>query len=385
MAVLASFSASVLLVLAVLYRRQIPLISPYGIFIAFQCLYNLLPWAFRGLPGLDLDAVDEQLIIATVANVVFAIIIATGYRRYDFLPVLPATKRSRRRYIIACLPLFVTTAILCHFFGWHIFAVPGSVVATGGMASVTAYFKHFCVATFLYYLIRYGIDRYAILLLSGLAVITAIDGARTDLFPVLVIFLMFWQGHKATSQWKLITFFGIGVVLLVVIRGLLIGTSGIDLVFRPIVAEGILGASSSIQSIFAVQHMAQPPYLFGFGSLDSWIAGIDPWIIGDFAPLGGFYYVADGVANFGYFGPILETAAFAWILCKSEKWRQTRPLIYLAFMSSFGLLFTKVHLVNGIKLFLAELAFLTILSFISRFSDVIARESRYTLSRCVPE
>ena len=378
MAILALFSMSVVLVLVAMYRHQIPLISPYGIFVAFQCLYNLLPWAFRGLPGLDQRAVDQQLIIAAVSDIAFAIVIAVSYRKPEFQLFLSATRGKRRRYTILCLPLFVVTAVLCHYFGWHIFADPGA--ATGGMASVTEYFKHFSVACFLYYLIRYGVDRYTVLLLSGLTVIMVIDGARTDLFPVLVIALMFWHG-SAVSQWKLIAVFAVGISLLLAMRGFLIHSSGINILFAPVVAEGLLGASSSIQSIFAVQHMLHPPYLFGIGSLDSWVAGINPWIIGDFAPYGGFYYVADGVANFGYAGPILETAVFAWVLCRSEKWKQSSPLIYLAFMSSIGLLFTKVHLVNGIKLFLAELLFLSLIELFRKSRNLIALQAQEAFSR----
>ena len=59
---------------------------------------------------------------------------------------------------------------------------------------------------------------------------------------------------------------------------------------------------SSIQSIYAIQHMSNPPYLYGIGFMDTWVEGISGVIVGGFSPLGGNYYVAEAVADFRYPG-----------------------------------------------------------------------------------
>lgn len=350
--------ASLALAAAIIRMKQIPFLSPYGIFLIFQCLYNIVPWfagpRFGEAPG----SIHTMLILSATANIAFVVAIAVFYRHYDFKALEPATKRKRRRYVLICLPIFLLSAVLCHFWGWHVFASVASASGANWMTRITSYVKEFCIATYLYYVCTYAVDRYAGLLFSGLMIIMVIDGARTNFFPVIVVTLMLWQATSKVAGWKIWLGFLTGVVGIVAIRGILIGATGIGIVLGGVVLEGCMGSFSSTQSIFAIQHMLNPPYTLGIRPLSVWSSKIYPWIRGDFAPLGGYYYVAGTVADFGYLGPALETFCFGWLLCHSERWKQTRPLIYFAFMSTLGILFAKVTLANGLKLLAAQLFFL---------------------------
>ena len=68
------------------------------------------------------------------------------------------------------------------------------------MRSVAAYAKHACIACYLYYIARYRLDRYSMILLTGLLVIVAVDGSRNNIFPVLALTLMLWQSVKRYIQ-----------------------------------------------------------------------------------------------------------------------------------------------------------------------------------------
>ena len=373
------FSLSVVIALLVLRYRKIPLLSPYGIFLAFQCLYNLIPLASVKVLGLDVDAINQQVFLSTTANIAFALAIGLFYKEYDFpqQPFVP--KRRSRQYILACFPLFLITCVLCYFWGWHVFvqslSQSGIALEGGGMRSVTAYAKHACIACYLYYLGRYRLDRYSMVLLAGLLVIVAVDGSRNNIFPVLVLTLMLWQSVKKIPTGKILTIFVICIAVLMGLRGVIIGATGLDTIAGPFVVEGAMAPYSSIQSIYAIQHMSSPPYLYGIGSMGTWEKGITGVIVGAFTPIGGFYYIAEAVADFGYYGPVIETFCFGWLLTRSEKWKRQRPLLYFAFISTVGIVFVKSQISNGVKLFIAVSFFLAIISLLHRLKMLLRQHS----------
>jgi hypothetical protein len=364
------FLLSVVVVLLALRRQAIPLLSTYGIFLAFQCLYNLIPWVSVEALGLDADAINQQVLLSSTANIAFAVAIRFFYRKYDLPQQHLPPKEKSREYVLTCFPLFFITAILCYFWGWHVFAQSVSqsaiALAGGGMMSVAAWAKHACVASYLYYIGRFRLDRYSMILLAGLLVVATIDGSRTDIFPILVLTLMVWQSVKKVSTSRILAVFVVCISALMALRGFLIGATGLDAVVGPLVVEGSMGSYSSVQSIYAVQHMTSPPYLYGVGSMETWVQGISGTIIGDFAPLGGVYYVAQAVANFGYFGPVIETFCFGWLLAISEKWKQRKVLLYSAFTSTVGILFVKTEISNSVKLLISLLFFLAMFDFLHR-------------------
>ena len=110
-----------------LRHRKIPFVSPYGVFLAFQCLYNLIPWFTVNVNvnvnvlGLDADAINQQVFLSTTSNLAFALAIGIFYKEYDFpqQPFVP--KRKSRRYVLACFPIVLITIVLCYFWGWHVF------------------------------------------------------------------------------------------------------------------------------------------------------------------------------------------------------------------------------------------------------------------------
>ena len=372
---IAVFLLSVGVALIVLMRARIQLISPYGIFLGFQVLYNVTPWIAGAAFGLDPDALNTQLILAATANLAFAIAVAIFYRSVDLAPIQQTATKARWHYLGACVPIFFLAVVLCHYYGWHVFAEAGTVEGVGVMPRLAEYSKQACIAAWLYYLIRFGLDRFAWVLFYGLMIIMIIDGARTNFLPVIIIILMLWQSSKHISGWKIAAMFVLGALGLTAVRGLLIGASGLDVVLGGVALEGTFGSLTAVQSIYAVQHMSSPPYLFGLGSLQSWVKGINPWIEGEFAPIGGYYYLAGAVADFGYVGPALETFLFGYLLCASEKWKGKRPMIYFSFVATIGTLFAKIPVENSIKLFLAQMFFLAVITTLRKLNRLAALSS----------
>jgi hypothetical protein len=77
MLALLLFLCSLLFLLWVSRRQSVEAISPYWVFVAFQCLYNLVPWVTSqlDLPAMrllsDRAVIDTQLVLSTVSNFCF--------------------------------------------------------------------------------------------------------------------------------------------------------------------------------------------------------------------------------------------------------------------------------------------------------------------------
>src|ERR1035437_7826319 len=135
------FAASIIFVVFVARRKHIRALSPYGIFIVFQILYNVMPWitassgvdsALFGLMS-DMRLVNIQLVLAAISNVCFGLVFLMFYRDVRFAaPPLPSSKRVRRIYLYLAFPLFLVTCALCEKYGWHQLSFAGYAVGGGG-------------------------------------------------------------------------------------------------------------------------------------------------------------------------------------------------------------------------------------------------------------
>jgi hypothetical protein len=240
------------------------------------------------------------------------------------------------------------TAVFCYFYGWHTFASVTADAATTEN-SATSYLKTASIAVYLYSICRFGIGRTSWLLFSGLIAIMLIDGGRTSFFPAIVLTLMFWQSGYGIKTRNIIFFFIGAVILMQLVRGFLIKNSGLDLILGPFVSEGFMSSYSTRQSIYAVLHMSDPPFQFGVGSFEKWAHDIDPYTPGEFAPMGGVYFIGEAVANFGYAGPAIFAFVFGCVLTFLEQWKRRKKFLYVAFNGTIGVLFAKTSLMGEMK------------------------------------
>lgn len=371
------FSTSILLAVLCLRLRKIPLVSPYGMFIAFQCLYNVVPWvAGLMLPlafDVDPDVIRVQLWLSASANVAFALVALIPRIPHPLLEDREfLNDRAAMHYLWWSLPVFLIAAVLCHFYGWHTFVSAANVDEGTVMNQLASYSKHACVAVQLYAITRFGMRRLTWLLFFALMALMIIDGSRTDFFPVIVINLMLWQEVRKVKLGKLATILALGLVLMQVVRGVVVGNTGFDMVGGPFLTEAYMGSFATRQSISAIQRMTDPPYQLGVGSVDTWAKVIYDRIPGKFAPLGGFYFETEAIAHFGYFGPAIFAFAFGLLLRLSERWKRGHPLFYLAFLASAGILFVKTPLLNSAKLMISCLFFLAVIYWLGRARRLLA-------------
>lgn len=404
MIAISLFLCSLLLLLYVARAREVETISLYWVFVAFQCLYNLAPWitSYLDIPVLSLlsdhAVVDTQLVLSAISNVCFAIVYWAFYRRTPLAPPRNAsTIRRRQNFVILAFPIFLITSVLCFKYGWNQFAT-GAVMSDdqGGMFTVAAYAKHVSVAIYIYYLYRFGLDRWGWVLFIENVIILLIDGSRTTFLPVAFLSLLIYSSHELRRNNKrAYVIAALGIFATIAARSLILtgDSTVLQKLIAPVAVEGTMGSYMSLQTIYAVQHDAHDGYTYGASYLVdpialllpksdlrnegqflvSWEQKLDLGVSEKFAPMGGFYYMAEAIAAFSYLGPPLVTSLFAAVLVWMERVKNRHTLVYFVWVSSIGVLFVKLNFANGFKIFVVQLLIALILVGIQKYRTLMAR------------
>ena len=369
-------------------KKHIPPISAYGIFLAFNILYNSVPYLANRLdlnitPPLISDnaVINTQLLLAASANVCFGLVFLFRFSRVKFTVQQETIPVARRRnYVVLVLPLFLVTCFLCAKYGWHAYSAAVDFEGEslgGGLFTLAAYVKYCFVAVYIYYLYRFDFDKWASILLGENVVVMAIDGGRTTVFPIILLTLMivYDKSTERKSRRKIYMGLALGVCVSILVRSLIVHDDSLLLrLVIPVGVEGMMGAYPSLQSIFAVRNMPHPAYTYGvsylvdpivwllpldlrekFSFLQDWSRHILP-VLPDrqFAPMGGFYYLAESIAAFSYLGPALVTTCFALALVSIERMKNKHRLFYFVWTSTIGILFVKTIFGNVFKLFVIQ-------------------------------
>ena len=372
------------------------MLSPYGIFLAFNTLYNVFPWLANKFDLNDIfplfaetSVLNTQLLLASSANLCFGLVFLFRFHRVVLIaPPGTLTSLRRRNFVLLTFPLFLATCLLSAKYGWHAytFAISEDAESLGGLFTLTAYVKYCFVAVYIYYLYRFDFDRWASVLLAEELIVMVVDGGRTTVFPITFLTLMIVYDRFAAKSVRRKVYIGLALAICasVLVRSFVIHDESFALrVIAPVSVEGMMGAYPSLQSIYAISHGQHPAYTYGssycvdpffwllpqghmrdqLSFLQGWVRSILPAVPDtQFAPMGGFYFLAEAVAAFSYFGPALVTACFAFALVSIENRKNKHRLFYLVWTSTIGILFVKTIFGNAFKLFAIE--WLVVLTFV---------------------
>jgi hypothetical protein len=414
------FITSVLFVLAVMRVRHIRLLSPYGIFLIFQILYNIMPWitASLGIGAVFFsllsngEIVGIQLYLATSANFCFGIVCLFFYREARFAaPCGNITAGMRRNYLLLTVPLFFVTCVLCKEYGWHQFSFAQNDASgldiAGGMYSVTAYFKYSFVGVYLYYLYRFGLDKGAWILLGEHAIVMVIDGGRTTFVQIflITIFMFLDDSFHRKRKWFIYILALIGFLAAMLTRASVFEdkSNAIKDVIIPVAVEGSMGSYASLQSIQGMKHLPSPNYTYGTNYFldpfiwflpqslgrdklllfNGWVDSLYPVLDENFDPTGGYYYISDAVAAFSYLGPEIVTTLFALALVWVDQHKNSYRLFYITWMPTIGLMFIKFRFANLFKDFVVEFLCIYCLYLASKLK-IVRKAKSTTLSASVP-
>lgn len=348
----------------------------------------------------DIKVIELQLILSATATACFGFVYLAFYRKVKLeQPVTGTMLNQRRRFVLLLLPLFVITCILCEKYGWHRLTFAdidaGGANLAGGMFTVTAYVKYYFVATFLYYLYRFGVDKYAWLLLGEHVIVMLIDGGRTTFLPIALL-ILFMTNDLPISKAKLRRLYigaAIGVVMSIGARALIIQDNSLLVkMTAPVAIEGTMGPYSSLQSIYAAEVDRNLDYTYGasyvldpfawflptgttrnnLSFFQKWVDEISIVIPDQFSPMGGFYYVSEAVAAFSFYGPALVTTVFGLTLVWIERYKNRFRLLYVAWIPTVGVLFVKTIFGNVAKMFIINLVLIGSIILVRKARDLIA-------------
>ena len=402
------FIASILFLVYVGHRRHIGLLSMYGIFVMFHLLYNVVPFLllnnFVGFSMYaDPDVVFVQLWMSSASSFCFGMVFLFFFRDTPATRAFLLPERMRRRYFFLAVPVFVLACALASIYGWReLTSAVGTDQAapTGVMFTVTAYVKYWCIGIYLYYLYRFGLDKWAWALMGMHVVLMLIDNSRLTFLPILLFSLIILNSsvRRGSRKHQVYALAFIGILLSIFVRAAL-GPNQSDRVAQaiaPIVVEGGLGDYATLQSIYIMKHRTQSNFLFGstyvldplawlapqgplrdsVSQLHSYTEANSKLLAEKYAPWGGYYYLAEAVLNFGYLGPFVVTTAFAFVLVIIDRNKNRLRMLYFAFVPTLGILFVKSVFANVFKLFLIQIVVLTAYRVFSALNKLV-RVTRY--------
>ncbi len=402
-----AFATSVAFLIFVAKIKRIRILSTYGIFILFQILYNVTPWVMLkyGPPQTlfmlltDGALINLQLWLTSSANVCLGLFFLFLYKRVPFHTINTKVQAKRKRnYFLIAIPIFLVTCVLCEKYGWHAYTFAEHMSEgqpPGGLYTFTAYVKYFFVAVYLYYIAKYGLDKWSWLLLAEHVIVMVVDGGRTTFLPIMLITLiMFIEQNKDRRLVRRVYIAAIvGIVVSIGTRALiLVGDSIGQKMLIPVAIEGTMGDYPALQSLQGTNNIFHPTYTFGksyifdplvwllpqamrgdTSSFDGWTEQISYTLPDRFAPMGGFYYISESIAAFSYAGPAIVTSLFALALIWFERHKNSHRMLYISWVSTIGFLFIKMIFANCFKLFLINLIFIGLIEATSRMRLLMTR------------
>jgi len=391
------FLISVSFLLVISFIKKINLVSIYGFFVLFSILYNLVP-ALNALYGVtlfslssDLELINIQLLVVSMSNFAFGIMYYKFYKNVLYKDIVDDKPAGKKSFLILCVVIFAVTLPLVSNYGWHKFTNSGEILEGGAWFTIASYMKYLFVSCYLYYLYKFGMNKGAVFLMVLHTIVMIIDGARTTYLPLFVLTLIILHSKSIKnkkSQKSIYVYIVVCVVLLLVTRALIMSADE-TLLFNMLMSltiEACAGSYMSLQTIHAVINEYNLSFTFGTTYLidtfawfipqgdlrdglltyNAWIEKLSPVLNEKFAPMGGFYYIAEAMAFIPYVGPVIITLLFAlvsiWIELNKNRYR----LLYLSYFATFGLLFSKAIFGNIMKLFVVQMFFLGLFLLIER-------------------
>jgi hypothetical protein len=401
----AVFGASILFLVYVGYRRRIRPLSLYGIFVMFHVLYNAVPLVLlNNYDGFSLysdpDVVFTQLWMSSLSSLCFGVVYLRYFKDTPIArpPSLPGA--MRRRYFLLSVPVFVLACLLASIYGWRelTHGVDTDLASAAGfMFTLTAYVKYWCVGIYLYYIYRFGLDKWAWAILGMHVVLMLIDNARLTFLPI-VLFTLIIMSSNSKAKRLVYILAAVGIALSIFVRAALSPNPGdrVAQAMAPIIVEGGLGDYATLQSIYIMKHAAPASFQYGatyildplvwlvpqgnlrdsVSSLHGYVEANSGSLAENYAPWGGYYYLAEAVLNFGYLGPVVVTTLFALCLVYVDRNKNRLRMLYVSSAPTLGILFVKSVFGNVVKLFLIQLFVLMVYRVFSALNRLM-KVSRY--------
>lgn len=376
-----SFGASAVLAFLVMRKKRISPLSSYGTFFLLSAIYTVFPIAVgQGLqPGIFMNSslnfrdelIDTHLLVCSLANCAYAFGTAVFLDDRAHEPTSPDIKSEDGSHLRILQFIFFAGAIALTILGA---AHPWGTDRGELVNSVLGQGKVLLSGLYAYYIAKVGVRRTALLMLAAMAVLTAIEGSRTSLIAMTLGTMIVAYADGAIGGLKVAALAVVGFVFFVMLAIVRVERSPFELgalvdVAFPLFIEGTYGSYMNLQVLEIFGSSGAAPTLFlnyfvdplvfviprvlfvavglqkdEYTIFGSWVTSHAGVLVEEFAPYGGFYFVAEASAAMPYLGPIVIAFAFAWFsswIWNQRSGSQSGRTRWVTFAVSFSLVFLK--------------------------------------------
>lgn len=396
-------------------RRNVPIFSPFYIFAFFCVLYSVFPLlasngvhpSYVWLLSLSkrTDLIDIHLLNVSLALLSFSIcytrVLKNTYRRINIIQATAKLKKTHEPYYQRNdknhlsfvelwlfgfgLMLLLVSGVLGSMYPWGI--IDEDANRPELVNSLLAHIKILASTIFVYFFTRFGFCLKTLLFLLAFAVAVMLEGSRTSLVAIVIAVLLILARAQNFSFKKSLGIFlaaGLGFIFFVFVAlfrlNLDVRSLNIFETTFPLFIEGMYGSYMCLQAyeLISIRGAMQPtwglqyfidPIIFlvprflfvtmGLNKDQSTISGnwetkANQFLAEDYAPYGGFFFIADAFVALPYLGPAIVAGAFGILTAYFEK-RALQGFmgkyIYMNFLVGFFTVFIK-HKISGSSHFL---------------------------------
>jgi hypothetical protein len=369
----------------IFFKRKIPAVSNYSIFLFFSVLYSFFPMLVANniypqkyyIPY-ELSFSFEHVAFHLFLNAICLLIFIWQYRHFkatrSFISFKAYLRNEGSSFIFCLLFLLLTV-----YMGMKIGYVDNQ---TSLDRSLMSNMKTLAVGTYVGYLIIYGFNirtRFLLILIFCLLVVESSRWYVTSAFLATAIHM---SNKKVINLYKFSLF---AFSFLLLYSWIVIHRAGLpfdsDLILSPYFIEGTYGSYMNLQfidllindrlqwlSLFS-NYIFDPilyliPRFFAelldinketLGFLGAFIVAHSEYLDNNWAPVGGFYYLAEASVAFPIFGPIIVTWAFSKLTFSldSKSIDNFKNRFFVIMVSSgFVFVFIKTYFAQTVKYFL---------------------------------
>lgn len=374
-------------------RVNIPITSSYYLFISFSLLYCAYMYIGSNIETGGLSLLEDKelvnyVILNALTGLLFFVIFykqSSTYKR----KLVNRLVENKTNYTLSpplFLPVYLALLFVLVFFsksyGWHAVSREG---VEGAEASLFAYGKYFYVCMALAALWCNPLSKkWIMFILLTQVALMFFDGGRTTFFGLIVAYAWILSKNGINLKLYQVGYLILFALLLLASRALVLGEGLIDGMVSSLVAEGIFAGYTGLQMadyvrrggdfLYGITYLFDPiiyllpkgtreNYLFFFTSSVANYSGQE-----SFGPLGGFFWIAEAITNFGIFGGAIVGSMYGYLLAKLEFGHNGNDFYRMSIIAALGCLLAKYYLANGVKIaiFYLGAAFIIKIVFLKR-------------------
>lgn len=364
------FLISILFLMFIAKIKRISVVSIYWFYILLTFLYNGITYLnivhykeFYFSLDSNINLLNNQLFLAALCNVVFALVFLKFYKQVEYENEKKTVINIYKKNIFIGIYIFVffIAVYFTRKYGWN--QVSHNFIKENATAySLTAYLKYIFISMYLFYLYKYGISKTLVALLILQAIIMYFDGARTTFFSIGVSTICIYNLKFSEKGMKTLLIGIISLFLIVGARAIILKGTFSENFVGSIKIEAQVGSYMVRQSL----HMedSNPSYTYGktyiadsvlyvldpitrpflekplrsYLYFDKWQKDNSKYLSENYAPMGGFYYIAEAVTTFPYVGAEIVTFIYAMLCVYMENNKnklRSQYILYLALAPLF--------------------------------------------------